>query len=183
MVSCEGEDIMLVTNCNDIYRVKVEEKEEEYFDDQSESLECSLEIETFMVQTRINRSLKIVTVKTNHSFLSSLASAFGFTSEIPTSVPQFIQHPFMVCSYGSAVYRVKITDGKVVGSIHLDQVLRSECEVKAVCGDESGNAVVLILCNHIYSVIVCCLDLQGIKTISQTINIPPETQFFHIYFM
>ena len=125
-----------------------------------------------MLQTRINRSLKIEVVKSNHSFLASLASAFGLGSETETSVSPFIQYPYMICSHGTTVYRVNLMDGKVVGSIRLDQVLRSECEIKAV----SGNAAVLVQRNHLYSVIVCYLDHQGVKATLHTIDIPPETQ-------
>ena len=114
-----------------------------------------------MLQTRINRSLKIEVVKSNHSFLASLASAFGLGSETETSVSPFIQYPYMICSHGTTVYRVNLMDGKVVGSIRLDQVLRSECEIKAVCGNDSGNAAVLVQRNQLYSVIVCYLDHQG----------------------
>ena len=130
-----------------------------------------------MVQTRINRSLKIEVIKSNHSFLTSLASAFGLASEAESSIPPFIQYPYMICCHGTTVYRVNLIDGKAVGSIRLDQVLRSKCEIKAVCGNDSGNAAVLIRRNQLYSVIVCYLDHQGVTTTLQTIDIPPETQY------
>lgn len=83
----------------------------------------------------------------------------------------------MICSRGTTVYRVNLMNGSVVGSIRLDQVLRSQCQIKGVCGNDSGNAAILIQRNQLYSVIVCFLDHQGVTTTLHIIDLPSETQF------